>query len=492
MTPDVGVLTTLLQSFEQAFRGGYVNIQGHALSLMAVLVALELTFLGLFAAMGGGEIATPMIKKLLTIGFFSWVVLEFSFLTEQLLLGFSSAGSIAAGSAPASAITDPSLVVEQGFQVATPLFEYAKKTNDESWVGVVFDGIIACASAIVVIVSYYLIALQIFITRLEFSLLVSISIILVPFGVLQRTAFLAEKTFGAIISFGIKLMLLTFLVAIAMPLLTQYSVPPDPTWDEMLNMVFVSLTFAYLSWHVPSVTAGMLTGGPSLSGLGVLSPAISGGMSALGAAAGGALGAGAAALGAAGKAAAGGGLSLVKSAAGAMGGGGGGSSSSSSFKGAGQTSSSSSGGGVGTTNSGVSKSSGGNMGQPKEGGKSELRGAREVSGQGGNNKAGKGSEERQAATKEATGKESGAKASGPSSQGAAEKKGGGGLQKSEEKDGEESNFGQKGANSKGGVKAAAKAGLVNGARFGSREGRAATPPAPNPIAGLSVPLADKE
>lgn len=57
-------------------------------------------------------------------------------------------------------------------------------------------------------------ALQITLCRIEFGLIATLGLILVPFGVFKHTAFIAEKLFAALISFGIKLMVLSFIIAI--------------------------------------------------------------------------------------------------------------------------------------------------------------------------------------------------------------------------------------------------------------------------------------
>ena len=62
---------------------------------------------------------------------------------------------------------------------------------------------------------YFLIGIQIFITYLEFYVIATLALILLPFGVNRRTAFLGEKAIGAVLSFGIKLMVLAFIAAVA-------------------------------------------------------------------------------------------------------------------------------------------------------------------------------------------------------------------------------------------------------------------------------------
>ena len=58
------------------------------------------------------------------------------------------------------------------------------------------------------LVAFFMLAIQVFITYLEFYLVAALSLVLVPFGVFKHTAFIAERAFGSVVSFGVKLMVL--------------------------------------------------------------------------------------------------------------------------------------------------------------------------------------------------------------------------------------------------------------------------------------------
>lgn len=77
--------------------------------------------------------------------------------------------------------------------------------------------------------AYFVLALQIFLTRIEFALISTLGLFLISFGVFKYTAFMAEKVFGAIISFGVKFMVLSFIVSVGLPLMETLSLPEDPS-----------------------------------------------------------------------------------------------------------------------------------------------------------------------------------------------------------------------------------------------------------------------
>jgi type IV secretion system protein TrbL len=110
-----------------------------------------------------------------------------------------------------------------------------------------------------------MLAIQIFVTYLEFYLVAALSLILVPFGVFKHTAFIAERAFGSVVSFGVKLMVLSFIIAAAHPVLAQITLPAQPTWQQAYMVLLASLAIAFLAWHAPGIAAGMITGGPTLT-----------------------------------------------------------------------------------------------------------------------------------------------------------------------------------------------------------------------------------
>ena len=108
-----------------------------------------------------------------------------------------------------------------------------------------------------------MLAIQVFITYLEFYLVAALSLVLVPFGVFKHTAFMAERAFGSVVSFGVKLMVLSFIIAAAGPVLTQITLPAEPTWQQAYMVLLASMAIAFLAWHAPGIAAGMVSGGPS-------------------------------------------------------------------------------------------------------------------------------------------------------------------------------------------------------------------------------------
>ena len=65
-----------------------------------------------------------------------------------------------------------------------------------------------------VIVAFFVLAIQLFITIIEFKLTALAGFVLVPFALWNRTSFLAERVLGNVVSSGIKVMVLAVIVGI--------------------------------------------------------------------------------------------------------------------------------------------------------------------------------------------------------------------------------------------------------------------------------------
>jgi type IV secretion system protein TrbL len=310
MPLDSGVLTTLLNSFVGDFSGGYARIYPDAMHLLSLLATLEVTIAALWWGFSEENAIGEIVKKIMKIGFFIFVVANYQTLIGAILDGFVFVGLKAGGRSIASAtdlslIKDPSAIVRYGLQITGPIFAHNANYDVVTAAKNLADILLTNLSALLIILAFFALAIQVFITYLEFFLVAVLGLILVPFGAFKHTAFIAEKVFGAIISFGIRLMVLAFILATVQPTLARLTPPPDPSLPQVLLLLLTALTVAGLSWHAPAVASGLISGSPSLTAGTVMGTGL--------ALATGAVGAGVAA-----SAAAGAGLSMTKAAAGAV------------------------------------------------------------------------------------------------------------------------------------------------------------------------------
>lgn len=311
--PDIQILTQVLNTFSTVFGTGKGALFPWAMRIAMVLVTIEIVTLGLFHALKGAdanEFLMTFIKKIMGIGFFIFLVtgIAQSGLADMILEGFIAVGLKAGGSGISFNMKDPSSLILSGFLAADPIIT-AIEAFPMSFGGLA-DTIMAYACYVVVILAYALMAFQVLITFIEFGIVSTLGVILVPFGISKHTAFLAEKAIGAIIAFGIKLMVLSFVIAVIQPVLLAIpALGPDPTQQQMMGLAVTVMVIALIVAQAPGVASAVLSGSPSLSAGVAGGTAISAAAGAVGAVGGAGLAAKSAAQG----------LSAVTAAAGATG-----------------------------------------------------------------------------------------------------------------------------------------------------------------------------
>jgi type IV secretion system protein TrbL len=281
MTPDTGILTQLLNDFRNVFTAGAGLINGDANVLLGLLVMNDF-LLAVLLNLSDADHIQLLIKKTLKYGFFIWLVLNYSALVNALLESFTMIGLKAGGGGISKAlISNPSSLAEYGTYITKPIFDHIAGFTGMDALYNLGDIITNLVMGFLIIACFFIVGIQIFLTYLEFYIIGCLALILIPFGANKHTAFLGEKAVGAVFSFGIKLMVLSFVASAAIPLIRTWTLPVDPTLDQMLYTLLGSAAIAFLAGHAPGVAAGLLTGSPSLSVGDVARTAFAGGMGAV-------------------------------------------------------------------------------------------------------------------------------------------------------------------------------------------------------------------
>jgi type IV secretion system protein TrbL len=119
---------------------------------------------------------------------------------------------------------------------------------------------------LVVIASFFILAVQLFVTLIEFKLTTLAGFVLVPFALWNKTAFLAERVLGSVISAGIKVLVLAVIVGIGSSIFGQFTplAGTPPTIDSALALMLASLALFGLGIFGPGIATGLVSGAPQL------------------------------------------------------------------------------------------------------------------------------------------------------------------------------------------------------------------------------------
>jgi len=282
---SAGFLTAILNNFITVFSTGFGLITPRAQAVLGTLAAIEIAVAALFWAVRGEDFTAPFLRKLLRIGFFVFLLASWPTLTQGVAQGLAQIGALAAGGSDAL-VHNPSGILDEAMKVIKPIQDEAQRLQEDGWMGVLASLAVIIQytlAVLLILLAFAIIAITCFITVVEFHLVAVLGLILVPWGVSNHTSFLAEKAIGAVIAQGVKLMVLSFIIAVFAGVLATFTVPAAPSLPTTWMTVISAFVMAVLAVHAPAVAGGLLSGSPSLTA---------------GSAAGVAIGAGAAAVGA--------------------------------------------------------------------------------------------------------------------------------------------------------------------------------------------------
>jgi len=324
---ETGIVDTFLDTFTSYIDSGFGLLGGEVGFLSSTLIAIDVTIAGLFWAWGADEdVIQRLVKKTLYIGAFAFIIGNFQTLATILFDSFAGLGLKASGDALSLAeFMKPGTIAGKGLDAAQPLID-AMEAYNSLWAVFANLAIIAVLllAYLIVVLAFFVIAIQVFITLIEFKLVTLAGFVLLPFAFWNRTAFMAEKVLGHIISSGIKVLVLAVITGIGTTLFDTFTatVGPEPDAREVLAIALGALSLLGLSIFGPGIANGIVSGGPQLGAGAAAGTALAAGGALVGGAAAAKLGVGAAAstIGAASRmtgAAARGGARMAGGAAGA-------------------------------------------------------------------------------------------------------------------------------------------------------------------------------
>ncbi|MFZ2328873.1 MAG: P-type conjugative transfer protein TrbL, partial [Rhodoferax sp.] len=290
---DLSVIDRFLDVFSRYIDSGFGLLHGEVAFLTATLVGIDMTLAGLFWAMNhasgnGDDVIAKLVKKVLYAGAFAFIIGNFNNLAGIVFRSFAGLGLVASGSSMTPAqLLQPGRLAQAGVDAGRPIMVQISDLTGFPEVFANLDVISVLFLAwLVVIVSFFVLAVQLFVTLIEFKLTTLAGFVLVPFALWNKTAFLAERVLGNVVSSGIKVLVLAVIVGIGSGLFAEFQMPPgtEPSIDHALVIMLASLTLLGLGIFGPGIATGLVSGAPQLgagaaagTALGVAGLAVAGG-----------------------------------------------------------------------------------------------------------------------------------------------------------------------------------------------------------------------
>lgn len=271
----LNITTKLFHDLSAAFIGGHEAVQAVALKLIAVLMSIDLLMAMLMHRDDGEQLRT-IIMKVLRYGFFFWIVSQYQWIVNELLLGFKLAGATAgsySGGISDEVLADPALLISYGLSQSMTFIKgvFAMQGNGGSSVlanqPYILGGIALWGG---IVYAFLNVATTIIITLLEFYITATLALMMIPFGVYEKLAYIGENALKAVVSQGVRVMVVTFIASVVVPIMRNWSFDfgiqngqQAVTFQEGLYLLMAAKIIEKVIGTVPGIAAALIGGSSS-------------------------------------------------------------------------------------------------------------------------------------------------------------------------------------------------------------------------------------
>ena len=267
---NVNVIDRFLDTFIRYIDSGFGLLAVEVAFLTTILVAIDITLAGLSWAMDeSSNLIARLLSKVLYVGAFALILNNWPAFAGLVFQSFSGLGLAATNNAlTPQDLLRPGFVAGTGFTAAHPLLEQAGSLLGFT---TFFDNavtiIVLTFAWLVVVLAFFILAVQLFITIIEFKLTTLAGFVLVPFALWSKSAFLAERVLGNVFSSGIKIMVLAVIVGIGTTLFAEFTAATngqEPNLEQAMTLVLASIALLGLGIFGPGIATGLVAGAPQL------------------------------------------------------------------------------------------------------------------------------------------------------------------------------------------------------------------------------------
>ncbi len=265
-----GVIDSFLGIFTSYIDSGFGLLGGEVAFIASTLIVIDVTLAALFWVWGAeDDVFARLVKKTIFVGVFAYLISNWNNLARIVFESFAGLGLMASGTGFSAAdLLRPGRVAQTGLDAGRPLL--ASISDLMGWVAV-FENLVQILCLffawVLVILAFFLLAIQLFVTLIEFKLTTLAGFVLIPFGLFGKTAFMAERVLGNVVSSGIKVLVLAVIIGIGSTLFGQFTASvgsATPTIDDAMAIVLAALSLLGLGIFGPGIASGLVSGGPQL------------------------------------------------------------------------------------------------------------------------------------------------------------------------------------------------------------------------------------
>ena len=199
----------LSATIERAVASGILNLTDPLIDLLIVLGIISIASNWEMYFSGSFNFGNLFIK-IIQIGFFAFLIRNWGMFFTMIKQSGEQLGLFAGGAE--ETMTSGTLVLK-GLGV---VFSFLAKVYNGASISLnaILVWLLAILCILIALYAFTKIAYTLFITNMEFVIIGGLSIVLLPFGVLNWTKSISEKTWGILLTCAVKVMVASFMVAL--------------------------------------------------------------------------------------------------------------------------------------------------------------------------------------------------------------------------------------------------------------------------------------
>lgn len=258
--PDGGLLTKLLQIFVFNFAGGASRLTPDAQWLLVAFYGIDLMSTGIWFALRRELDMWHLFTRALTAVIFGWLITNWVPITKALMQGFLGAGIKAGGDALTELdFTNPDRILLHGFGVTGVIFKMIGDTSLWSIKTQVLN-LLAGLVTLGTMSIYIVLAVFAFLALVEFYWSLPITLIMLPFAMLPRAHWLAERGIAHTFAGAIRIGGIALILSASLPLMVTAAWGSADSLTAAFYTLILACGLAGMAWKVNSWARAVLNG----------------------------------------------------------------------------------------------------------------------------------------------------------------------------------------------------------------------------------------
>ncbi len=257
--------THALELFIATISSENINI---ATGVFGPIASVFIIISGILMALNKSEASDIFYKSILIAAYF-YFIQNYELITAGLLDFFSTAGFLAGGSdLDSDFLYDPARILIKGFILS---IDVAIPENWLEWLEVI-DNVYRLLTSLIVWLCFGFIAVSDFFIMIEYHVVVTLLVIVFPFGIIPGFSFISESVISTLFRMNIKVMTFSFAVSLIIDLLESEIIDKlsdNPSMEECLVVFLCVIMTCYVVWKVPNIASTIITGNPTFGAQGI-------------------------------------------------------------------------------------------------------------------------------------------------------------------------------------------------------------------------------